>query len=71
MKIIFSKVNELMAKNDEDGTTSGFKKTPLILKNFFFKKIALNDKSMTWINQSHEDGVRTVPIHQSVQLCAG
>jgi hypothetical protein len=40
MKIIFLKVNELMAKNGEDGTTSGFKKTPLILKENFCKKIS-------------------------------
>ncbi len=28
-----------MVKKDEDGTTSGAKKTPLILKGFFFVKI--------------------------------
>ena len=35
MMIIFPKVNEFMVKKDEDGTTSDFKKIPLILKGFF------------------------------------
>ena len=33
--IIFSKINKFMVKKDEDGTTSGAKKTPFILKEFF------------------------------------
>ena len=35
MMIIFSKVNNFMVRKDEDGSTSGAKKTPLILKDFF------------------------------------
>ena len=35
MMIILLKVNEYIVKNDEDGTTSGFEKTPLILKGIF------------------------------------
>jgi hypothetical protein len=32
---ISSKVNEFMVKNNEYGTTTSSKKTPLILKGFF------------------------------------
>ena len=53
------KVNNFMAKNYENGTTKGFKKTPLILKEFFSRKTAMNYKSMTWKNKTHEDGLTT------------
>ena len=35
MKIMTLKVNGFIAKNDENGTTKRFKKTPLILKDIF------------------------------------
>ncbi len=57
MMIIFSKVNKFMVKKDEDGTTSGAKKTPLILKDFFSLKSDDNHKSMTYNGKSHEDGL--------------
>ncbi len=46
-----------MVKKDEDGTTSGAKKTPLILKDFFPLKSDDNNKSMTYHRKSHEDGL--------------
>ena len=36
----------LCRKKDEIGTTKAFKKTPLILNDFFGQKITENDKSM-------------------------
>ena len=47
MKINFSKVNEYIVKNDEDGTTSNSKKTSLILKVFFREKGSFYDTSIT------------------------
>ena len=38
MKISTLKVNGFMTKNDENGTTKCFKKTPLILKDIFYEK---------------------------------
>ncbi len=42
----FPKVNDFILKKDEYGTTKAFKKTPLILKDFFGQKISDNEKSM-------------------------
>ena len=42
----FPKVNDFMSKKGENGTTKVFKKTPLILNDFFGQKITDNDKSM-------------------------
>jgi hypothetical protein len=47
-----------MVKKDEDGTTSGAKKIPLILKDFFSIKPVDNHISMTYNIKSHEDGLR-------------
>ncbi len=57
MMIIFSKVNKLVVKKDEDGTISGAKKIPLILKEFFSLKSDDNHISMTYNRKSHEDGL--------------
>jgi hypothetical protein len=46
-----------MVKKDEDGTTSGAKKIPLILKDFFSIKPVDNHISMTYNIKSHEDGL--------------
>ncbi len=40
--------SQFMVKKDEDGTISGAKKTPLILKDFFPLKSNDNHKSMTY-----------------------
>ncbi len=50
-----------MVKKDEDGTTSGAKKTPLILKDFFSLKSDDNHRSMTYNRKSHEDGLISLP----------
>ena len=47
MMIIFPKVNEFMVKKDEDGTTSDFKKIPLILNGFLARKMGDYKESMT------------------------
>ncbi len=41
-----SKVNEFMFKNDEYGTTTSSKKTPLILKSFLGRKIDVDEESI-------------------------
>jgi len=33
---VYPKVNVFMLKNNENSTTKGFKKVPLILKDFFY-----------------------------------
>ena len=47
-----------MVRKDEDGTTSGAKNTPLILKEFFSLKSNDNHISMAYNRKSHEDGLR-------------
>jgi len=44
---ISSKVNEFMVKNNEYGTTTSSKKTPLILKGIFGCKIVRDEESIT------------------------
>ena len=58
MMIIFLKVNDNRVEKYEGGTTKYFKKTPLILKGFFCQKLRGNDKSITWLIESCEDGLR-------------
>jgi hypothetical protein len=47
MRIIFTKVNDIMLKKHDSGTTKYFKKTPFILKDYFCFNCPEMRKTMT------------------------
>jgi hypothetical protein len=46
----FPKANDFILKKDENGTTIIFKKTPLILKDFFGKKSLISTNQ--WLSDN-------------------